>query len=638
LQFGNRIGGVGRDRSAWLVPLFLLLGVVAPTAVVVWFMNEAARSQADAARQSVTEAYRGQLRFLRDRLEAFWEARAARVLREAGAGTPADFQRSVTRGLADSLVYLKRDGSVAYPAATTGWSADPLEDRADWRTAQGFEERRNWLAAARVYTGIAKQLTNPSAIARAAQAQIRATAQAGDKEGAIRAIGDYFSSGPPVRGADLVGRLIAADEHLLALRLMPAGDRRRPAILRRLTALLNDYQNAMPAAQRLFLMGEVQGKFATLEAERLAAQYVEAAGRPTNEPGLRRAPVNGLWSLAAKGGRVIALYRTETVLAAMRRVLDENKPARAVKFAVVPPGEVDSGESLQGGPFLPGWQVSFTFTDTQPLEEAARNRMASYLWAGYLVVAAMVLTGLVAGQAFRRQLRLTRLKTDLVAAVSHELKTPLASMRLLVDALLDDSQFDPKKTREYLQLIAGENVRLTRLIENFLTFSRIERNRQRFEFRPARPADVVQSAVAAVRERFQGCALDVHLEADLPEIHADEDALVTVLLNLLDNAYKYTRDDRRIALRAWRENGSVLFAVEDNGIGIPAREHRRIFRRFYQVDRRLARETGGCGLGLSIVEFIVRAHGGTVGVRSKPGAGSTFTVSLPCGAEQRAAA
>jgi signal transduction histidine kinase len=281
---------------------------------------------------------------------------------------------------------------------------------------------------------------------------------------------------------------------------------------------------------------------------------------------------------------------------------------------------------------LPGWLISFSLADAKALDHLARQRTLVYFWAGYLVIAAIALTGIIVGQSFRRQARLARLKTDLVAAVSHELKTPLASMRVLVDSLLEDAEFDPRKTREYLQLIAGENTRLTRLIENFLTFSRIERNRQHFAFTETKPSDVVQAAVAAVRERLEAaeCQLQIDVTPELPSLHADQDALVTVLLNLLDNAFKYTREDKRISIHAYREEGHVVFAVEDNGIGIPAREHKRIFHRFYQVDRRLARETGGCGLGLTIVDFIVRAHGGIVRVRSEAGAGSAFQVLLPC--------
>jgi two-component system phosphate regulon sensor histidine kinase PhoR len=132
--------------------------------------------------------------------------------------------------------------------------------------------------------------------------------------------------------------------------------------------------------------------------------------------------------------------------------------------------------------------------------------------------------------------------------------------------------------------------------------------------------------------------LTVATDPDLPVLHADEDALATALLNLLDNACKYTLADKRIALRVSRVGSRVLFAVRDNGIGISRRDQKRIFRRFYRVDERLARDHGGCGLGLSIVEFIARAHGGTIAVDSDAGAGSTFTLSVPCRHERHGAA
>ena len=190
-----------------------------------------------------------------------------------------------------------------------------------------------------------------------------------------------------------------------------------------------------------------------------------------------------------------------------------------------------------------------------PSDAMGRRRIASYFWVGSLAIAVLALTGLIAGQAFRRQLRLARLKTDLVAAVSHELKTPLASMRLPVDVLLDE-QPDAKTTREYLEMIAHENVRLSRMIDNFLTFSRLERNRQKFEFAPTPPGNVVQAALDSARERLNtpDCHLEVKVADGLPAVRADEDALVTVLLNLLDNAWKYTLGQKHIGVRAYREN------------------------------------------------------------------------------------
>jgi signal transduction histidine kinase len=204
-------------------------------------------------------------------------------------------------------------------------------------------------------------------------------------------------------------------------------------------------------------------------------------------------------------------------------------------------------------------------------------------------------------------------------------------MRLLVDTLLEHGTEDKARTRDYLELIARENSRLSRLIENFLEFSRLERQKQRFEFTPVAPGSVVEAAAAAVRERYEqaGCRLELAVEPGLPAIDADRDALTTVLVNLLDNALKYTREDRRIALTAGLSGKEVVFAVADNGIGIHARDQKRIFRRFFQVDRRLSRETGGVGLGLSIVDLIVRAHHGKVAVESRPGTGSIFSVRLP---------
>jgi signal transduction histidine kinase len=212
-------------------------------------------------------------------------------------------------------------------------------------------------------------------------------------------------------------------------------------------------------------------------------------------------------------------------------------------------------------------------------------------------------------------------------------------MRVLVDGLLADPVLDAAKTRDYLRLMAVENARLSRLIENFLTFSRLDRGRYQFAMAPADPSAIVAAAVDAVRDRLPATAtLDVQVEPSLPRVMVDTEAVGTALVNLLDNALKYTPEQKRIAVRACRDGaGFVQFVVKDNGIGIPPREQRRVFRRFYRVDQRLARETGGVGLGLSIVELIARGHGGTATVRSEPGAGSTFTLRMPQAAGDTAA-
>src|SRR5207245_9367234 len=157
-------------------------------------------------------------------------------------------------------------------------------------------------------------------------------------------------------------------------------------------------------------------------------------------------------------------------------------------------------------------------------------------------------------------------------------------MRVLVDTLLDADKLEEQTTREYLRLISQENERLSRLIENFLAFSRMERRKYTFHFRPLPAGEIVDAAVEAVRERFDSpdCRFEVQVEPDLPDVVADPDAMPTALINLLDNAWKYSDHTKRIILRAQAENGSVVFSVQDNGIGIAPRETRKIFQTFYQ--------------------------------------------------------
>src|SRR5439155_12523200 len=169
--------------------------------------------------------------------------------------------------------------------------------------------------------------------------------------------------------------------------------------------------------------------------------------------------------------------------------------------------------------------------------------------------------------------------------------------------------------------------RLSRVVQNFLSFSRIETQKHAFGFSAVPAGQIVEAAVAATGHRLNtpGCRFEARLEAGLPHVMADGDALAGALTNLLDNAWKYSEDIKHIVLTVRAEDRSVVFSVKDNGIGIAPRDIKRIFQPFYQIDQRLSRKSGGCGLGLSIVQSIVAAHGGRLSVESAPGHGSTFT-------------
>ena len=560
--------------------------------------------------------------------------------------TPAEiFAKCVRTGWADSVICFDAKGRLLYPSTPVILSVESESTSPDWAQAKYLEYTANDPAsAAKGYAAIAEKTSDLNIAAQALQAQARCLVQAGDRQAAIELIMSSFDNEKYAHATDQQGRLIVLNVQLMALQLMGNAD--KPAfkqLFEKLQNRLNNYNDPeISSIQRLFLMLELKHlipqktDLPLLPAEELAARFIEQNQVPGQDNILHQSPLSGVWQMMTSNRQLIVLFKTDTIIDQSASEITRFTQFADVTISLTPQNvespSTDVIHSLPAGNILPNWILTLSWNAGGQTDAVANRRIAIYLWTGILVIAAIsVLAGLMA-QVFRNQMRHTRLKNDLVATVSHELKTPLSSIRLLVDTLLDEKTPDPKKTREYLQLIAKENTRLSRLIDNFLAFSRMERNKQAFQFSPTSPAKIINDAVDAVRERFEqpGCRLEVDLAENLPEIMADADALVTVILNLLDNAYKYSGEEKHILLRANTENETLCISVTDNGIGLSRAATKKIFERFYQVDRRLSRNTGGCGLGLSIVKFIVNAHGGTIDVVSQAGQGSTFTVKIPC--------
>ena len=230
-----------------------------------------------------------------------------------------------------------------------------------------------------------------------------------------------------------------------------------------------------------------------------------------------------------------------------------------------------------------------------------------------------------------RARELSRLKSDFVANVSHELKTPLALIRLFAETLELGRVPSEDKARQYHRIINKESRRLTQLINNILDFSRIEAGRKEYRFQPGDVGAVVRDVIDAYRFPIeqQGFSLELEIADDLPELQIDPEALSQALLNLVNNAIKYSHEDKRIRVGARRDGERVLVSVADSGIGIPRAEQKKIFEKFYRAESSLIHTTKGSGLGLALVRHIMEAHGGSVEVASQPGEGSTFTLVLP---------
>ncbi len=247
-----------------------------------------------------------------------------------------------------------------------------------------------------------------------------------------------------------------------------------------------------------------------------------------------------------------------------------------------------------------------------------------------LAVAMALGVFLVAGAA-AREVRLAELKSNFVASVSHDLKTPLALIQLFAETLELGRVRTPDRAQEYYRIINGESKKLTRLIENILDFSRMEAGLRPYRMEPADLAESVTKVLARMHTQFEQGHFTVatSIEPGLPHVLADEGAAEQAIENLLANAMKYSGEHREITVEARRAGGHIVVAVKDHGIGISRREQGRIFRKFYRVQRELGGGPQGTGLGLAIVEHTMRGHGGFVGVTSEPNEGSTFTLHFP---------
>lgn len=291
----------------------------------------------------------------------------------------------------------------------------------------------------------------------------------------------------------------------------------------------------------------------------------------------------------------------------------------------------DSGEPL--GPGFPGLRVLFS-----PANEAdavgPHGQRSFYALSLFFVVTLTFVGAFFLWRDTRRETRIAELRSQFVSSVSHELKTPLTSIRMFAETLQmnDETGSDNRKMRaEYLDTIVNETERLTRLLNNVLDFSRIERGHKNYHMESALLPDVIDAAVRTMRFPLseQGFDLKVDLSESIPPLKVDRDALEQAILNLLSNAMKYSGKSREIELRLCRQNGSALIQVSDHGVGIPADQQRRIFEKYYRVPTKENKAISGTGLGLALVTHIAEAHGGSVEVESRPGDGSTFSIRIP---------
>lgn len=624
----------------FIMPALLSAIVLLPSATVLWLASVAARNERVAVRQRLLESFDRQLQVasaaVRQRVEEI-----DRTCLPLCTGDQAGdvFRRCVEAGVARSVVVYDSSGVRVYPQDPQTRVVNGLNQQA-WPEAERLEfVQQDLPTAAQTYAAIAEFETNPDAEAMAWIAHARCLVKAGQHQVAISILRRRFASQAMRSTRDEQGRSIWLSAQIRMIELMQqtgVAEEEWEAPREILRGALEDYKFELPSSQRLFAMQRFAKlfpdtpRFALEDAEIVAERYVhfnqvQRTQRPSSQLeadvvclSLRYSPI-GLLIPDSELEPYVLGFTSDFQTDGIRLKLVTPSEAKASAIASVPIVGISSH------------LLAIEPERSELFAETSRHQVLLYLSAGVVTMGSLLALAFLTGHFVSRQLRLAQVKADLATLVTHELRTPLASIRLLVDTLLDGTVNDDKRRQEYLKLIAGENERLSRLIDNFLTFSASSRDQQRYTLTPTDPAALIERVVGVMDAKFASvqCDFTTQVAGVLPNIHADADALTIVLVNLLDNALKFTAEEKQIRIAATANDGNVQFLVKDNGVGIARKDATHIFDKFFQADRSLSRSHGGCGLGLSLVQSIVTAHGGTVQLQSVEGHGSEFSFTIP---------
>ncbi len=277
------------------------------------------------------------------------------------------------------------------------------------------------------------------------------------------------------------------------------------------------------------------------------------------------------------------------------------------------------------------WKLLVSHSEIEVLERTARRENFFYGILLTFIVVLMVLGAILIARDISRESEITRLKTEFVHNISHELKTPLTLIRLFGETLQRKENLTDKEREECYEIITHESERLSHLINNVLDFSRIEMGRKEFAFKKGNLATVIRDTLESYRYHLErkGFTIKTDIAPDIPEMIFDGEAITSVLINLLSNVMKFSLNKKEVAVKLVRDGENAVLQVADKGIGISPEEVSKIFKRFYRSKNKITSETRGSGLGLTLVKHITEAHGGRIQVESEPGKGSVFSVILP---------
>ena len=545
---------IDRNSSGqlWWVILLLAIAVILPTVCLLWFMNSAVENERFAVRQRLVDSYADSLAKLKEYNEDIWLKLTdipARMLSDSDS-IPGYFNGIVrTRNYGkgdynhgDAVLIYDANGTMLYPILKD-YKPDMAEaNELLWQLEFVAED---YAAAARQYGEAAKETTDATAKLHAQIAVVRNLSKAGDAAGALEECRRIVEA---ARQVDIRQLSLLMQLRMMQIRLSKdAGSSDYPGLVKQFIAQATEQAGVrdlsapgsepvlLPSASRMFFLGKavefagdsaldiapekIQFAEELIAAEQLSLELAEKYPDGSAIADWPERMARRLGHRSDLFGYVEAYNRKKALIvfdADNLRLFFEIYGTRSFPKDLDYTITDDTGRRVLGlenptapallkypvSKYFPRWEISVFLKNDDLFTSAARKQTAVYMWAGSLVIILVLTVGGFAGRVVGRQMKLNRLKNDFIATITHELKTPLASMRVLADTLLEGSYKDQQQASEYLELICKENKRLTGLIDNFLTFSRMERNKQAFEFEPTSPAEIVRAAADAVKTKF----------------------------------------------------------------------------------------------------------------------------------------
>lgn len=622
-------------QSQTIVYIYLIPGIllILPTVYVILLLESTVNVERDAIINNTQKNYQYQLTDSANKLSNYWKT----IEDDSNLDSSLDPVNILSSTGADSVVIYDRFGKMIFPVLAKTKDYFSPKMTTSFSRASKWVQENNILLAINEYIYISENSTDHREQAIALYEAAVLLLKINKKPEALNKCNRLIYGDRYKRQKNNVGELILLNAKLLFLKLEPQGTLKYQDILNELIDILvSNKSQELLSSQHYFLSQGLNKQhpethFTLKNPEKLALDLLEKTKNPDRRNVLQKTLVKDLWQYTVNG-RIVLLFTEHNLQQKMLALIGIANIPDKTMIGLISPGNErpDAIASMNAANRMPDWKISLNFIEPNYMSSLINERVKVYRTTIILVIAFSLTLGFLFIRDMRRRLRLVDLKNDLVANVTHELKTPLASTRLLLDTLISRKDIPADKLTSYLQHLSTENSRLCRLVEHFLAFSKLGENQYSFQIVDTSLDELIEALNEAIKGRFPTQHHLIKTKCVDEDIHfaGDIQSLVTVLLNLLENALKFSDECKDVYLDISRNDKKLLFSVKDDGVGLSRHNQKMVFKRFYQADERLSRNHGGCGLGLSIVKSVLTVHGSKIQVESVQGEGSCFSFDI----------